>query len=346
MSTQGANRVDNFFYPRYNRDMKESVKSIVLRALTDACGSCVSGGELASGAAVSRNAVWKAVKSLRVEGYDISARPNAGYVLKESPDILSPEGISAYLGDCPVNYNIIVKKETASTNTDAKRLAAEGAPEGTVIAAERQTAGRGRLGKSFYSPEKSGVYLSVIMRPEVSYSEAEYLTVIAALAVCDAIESVFGAKTGIKWVNDIFIGGKKCAGILTEAANDLESGRLEYAVIGIGVNLAVPKDGFPEEIRDIACGVCGSEIHGGRSLFTAELLKRFADYYAAFDIKSNVEKYREKSVIIGCPITVIKPDGGREATAEGIDDRCRLIVRYPDGEREALSSGEVRICRQ
>lgn len=224
-------------------------KERVLRALEAREGAHVSGAQLARELGVTRNSVWKAVNALRREGYHIDATTNRGYALSHEDDLLSASGIRRFLpADAPLFP--AVRKSLDSTNAEALRRAVDGAPEGTVIVAEEQTAGRGRRGRSFFSPAGTGIYLSILVRPALAAERAHLLTCSAAVAVAEAIEACAGVDASIKWVNDVYCRGKKVAGILTEGSFDLEGGVLQHAVVGIGVNVRPPHAGFPAEIAE------------------------------------------------------------------------------------------------
>ncbi|MDO4396216.1 MAG: biotin--[acetyl-CoA-carboxylase] ligase [Clostridia bacterium] len=214
-------------------------------------GSYFSGEEIAEKLGISRTAVWKAVQSLKNEGYKIEAVRNKGYSLATDTDILSAQGIEKYLrdavgvgdeagagrnGNAKVTLNVL--SEVDSTNVVAREKATAGAPDGYTVVAGSQTKGRGRMGRAFYSPAGTGVYMSLVLRPKnFSPQNAVKLTTMAAVAVCRAIEKVSGEKAEIKWVNDVYVRGKKVCGILREASFNLEDGSLEYAVLGIGINV-------------------------------------------------------------------------------------------------------------
>ncbi len=229
-------------------------KERVLRALEAREGAHVSGAQLARELGVTRNSVWKAVNALRREGYHIDATTNRGYALSHEDDLLSASGIRRFLpADAPLLPT--VRKSLDSTNAEALRRAVDGAPEGTVIVAEEQTAGRGRRGRSFFSPAGTGIYLSILVRPALAAERAHLLTCSAAVTVAEAIEACAGVDASIKWVNDVYCRGKKVAGILTEGSFDLEGGVLQHAVVGIGVNVRPPHAGFPAEIAERAGAV-------------------------------------------------------------------------------------------
>ena len=233
-----------------------TTKEKLLALLEDSKGTFFSGEEIARTLQVSRAAVWKAVNALREDGYTIDAATNKGYRLSPDSDILSPQGIRRFLKPEYRDLDLTVLPTAPSTNALVREKANQGRPEGCIIIACEQTDGRGRYGRQFFSPVDSGVYLSLLLRPTAySSQQATCLTAAAAAAMCQAIEAVTGQQPGIKWVNDIFLHGKKVCGILTEAAVGLETGALDYMVLGAGVNLYPPVKGFPEEIQPIAGSV-------------------------------------------------------------------------------------------
>ncbi len=321
------------------------LKAQVLEVLENNKGRYMSGNDMASALYVSRNAVWKAINALKSEGHDILAVTNKGYALSPESAVLSKASIKKHLGSKADSFHIEVMKSVDSTNTAVKALATQGAPEGTVIAAEEQTGGRGRLGRRFYSPAGTGVYFSVLLRPYVKALDATLITTAAAVAVASSIETVTGTDAKIKWVNDVFCHGKKVCGILTEGAFDMESGGLEYAVLGIGINIKRPAGGYPPEISHVAGAVyeSGEPEAETRSRLIAAVLTKFWVYYNNLTDKAFLPEYRSRSFVIGKDVDVIMGDALRKARAVDIDDECRLVVRYEDGVIEALSSGEVSI---
>ena len=227
-----------------------------------------------------------------------------------------------------------------STNRLAKERAEQGAPEGLCILSNAQTAGRGRLGRTFCSPADTGLYMSLVLRPSLSVQQVLSVTTAAAVAVCRAIERVSDRKAQIKWVNDVYCDGKKVCGILTEAG--FVGDKLHYVVLGIGINVCDPDGGFPDEITDIAASVFGKEA-GDRDALAKAVLDAFCEEYAHLSEERHVAEYRARSCLVGKPITVKTPNGDRDATALGVDEQCRLLVRYADGGKDALSSGDVSI---
>lgn len=319
------------------------IKQQVLRILEENRGISVNGTKLAEELYVTRSSIWKAVKTLQKEGYQITAVTNKGYCLQPCNDIVSAESILPYLREGAKDFELDVRQTVTSTNTIAKEMASHGAKEGTVILAREQTEGRGRMGRTFYSPNSSGVYFSIILRPKLSLEESLLITTTAAVAVAMAIEAVAKVKAEIKWVNDIIVAGKKVCGILTEASLNFENGGLEYAVVGIGINIDT-KD-FPDDIQFIAGSLFSEKPQGipVTSLLVAEILNNISVYMSSLTDKKYLKEYRNRSFLIGKKINVIKGSITTPAIAIDIDERARLVVEYEDQTREALGSGEVSI---
>ncbi len=322
-----------------------TTKDEVLKILANSQGKYVSGEELAQTLSLSRNAVWRAVKSLQGEGYTIQAVTNRGYCLSGRPDVLTISGIAQYLPDSGTAWDIDVYKSITSTNTVLKEMAEKGAPEGKILIAQEQTAGRGRMNRAFYSPAGTGVYLSVLMRPKFTAEESLYITTAAAVAVAEAIETVSGRAAKIKWVNDVYLNGKKACGILTEASFDMESKRLDYAVLGIGVNIREPEGGFPDELKPIVTSVFSGDDYapGRRDRLVAEIIRRFWDFYANLTQKTFLKAYKDRSMLKDQDVFVLNGSEKRPARALEIDDEFRLHVRYDDGSEDFLQSGEVSV---
>ena len=321
-----------------------TTKEKLLALLEDSKGTFFSGEEIARTLQVSRAAVWKAVNALREDGYTVDAATNKGYRLSPDSDILSPQGIRRFLKPEYRDLDLTVLPTAPSTNALVREKANQGRPEGCIIIACEQTDGRGRYGRQFFSPVDSGVYLSLLLRPTAySPQQATCLTAAAAAAMCQAIEAVTGQQPGIKWVNDIFLHGKKVCGILTEAAVGLETGALDYMVLGAGVNLYPPAEGFPEEIQSIAGSVLERSCPEAKNRLVGEFLNRFWDFYSHPECRAYLEDYRARSLAIGRNVTVLSAGKAVSAYAYGIDDDFRLLVRYENGDTEALSYGEIRI---
>lgn len=261
-------------------------------------------------------------------------------------DALTADGINAAV-TADRAISVTVSDEVGSTNTVLRSLAEDGAPEGTVVCASSQTAGRGRMGRSFFSPDGSGIYLSILLRPELSCNDAAMITPAAAVAVCRAIRRVCGIEAQIKWVNDVFAGEKKVCGILTESS--VSGKNVAYAVVGIGVNVYEPHGGFPDAVRDIAGAVTDVRETGLRDRLCAAIIDEVFALYDGLADRSFLGEYRERCFIIGrrvgvVPVAMAGSDGiAGEATVIGIDGDCRLMLRFDDGRTVAMSSGEVRV---
>lgn len=272
-------------------------------------------------------------------------------------DELSAEFITEKLKERGIFLAVQVEKTVDSTNNVLKGYAAAGEERDMVLLSGEQSAGRGRRGRSFFSPEGTGIYLSLLLHPKVSLEESTMLTTLTAAAAAGAIETVTGVETQIKWVNDVFVRGKKIAGILTEAS--LVPGREvpEYVVVGIGFNLYMPKGGFPEELREVAGSILESSrrLYHLRNRLASEFLIRFMEYYRTFPGRNYLEEYRRRCFVIGRRVRILEPEGapgrsakrvdhGREyAKVLGVDDECHLRVQYDDGAEELLSGGEISI---
>lgn len=319
---------------------KEKVLGVLLES-----GGFVSGETLAERLGISRNSVWKAVTSLRSDGFEIEAVTNKGYILSSEGTALSEPVIRKYLPEND-NRSIYIFDTIDSTNNYAKKLASEGAAHGTLVTADMQTAGRGRMGRSFCSPAGGSIYMSVVLRPKTDMQSSQLITSCIAAAAADAVDRVCGTDVKIKWVNDLYLNGKKICGILTEAAINFESGGLDYAVAGIGINLRSVKETFPEELLEIASSV--EDETGklpGRCRLIAQILENIDSYMQGIESKVFLEEYRRRSFITGMRVAVSKYDQERTATALGISDNAGLIVKYDDGTEEVLNSGEARIIK-
>lgn len=323
----------------------------IIELLEENKGNTISGEKLAQTLNISRAAVWKHIKNLKEDGYVINAINNKGYELLEKSGVFSTKSVMEELADEENGYKgkikleAEVRDEVTSTNALLKDMAAAGADEGRVLIAKKQTAGRGRLGRNFFSP-KNGIYLSMLLKPSIDFREAMLLTTIAAVAVVEAVREVTGKDTGIKWVNDVYLGGKKICGILTEAVTDVENGRLSYAIVGIGLNITRPsEENFPAELRDIAGFIYDEEEppKGVMSKLTAAIIKNYFKYYEKLPEHSFMESYKKHQTLLNKDIVVITSDTSKKAKVKGVDDEARLLIEYEDGTEEALFTGEVSV---
>lgn len=308
-------------------------------------GGFVSGEQISGRFGVSRAAVWKLIAALRQEGYQIDSVTNRGYCLRQEPDRLTRERICALLGAHPWSGLVRVYGEVDSTNTVAKQLAAEGAPEGTVVIADSQTAGRGRMGRSFFSPPGQSVFISVVLRPALAPTELTHLTAVSALAVCDTIEASCGLQAGIKWTNDVVYEGHKLCGILTELSIEAETGVVQYAVVGIGFNCNQRTEDFPPELRQMAASISGCTGQlVDRCALAAQAVVELEHMSSALGQKhETLARYAARCVTLGKDVRIVRGDEVRLAHAVGIDENAALQVVYPDGSRGVVNTGEVSV---
>lgn len=318
------------------------MKEKILQKLKNA-QDYVSGQELCEAFGVSRTAVWKNIKSLKEDGYQIDSVNNRGYRLVYEPELVDEIRIRSFLETKWMGQNLIYEKQVDSTNTQAKRLGETDAPNGTLVVTECQTAGKGRRGRVWESPE-GNIYFTILLRPDLLADRASMITLVAALAVSAAIYEVADLDTMIKWPNDIIANGKKLCGILTESSTDLEY--INYLVVGIGINCNQIQ--FPKEIADMAssiCLECGEEVD--RAKLVGCFLNHFEKYYETFleteDLSKLVEDYNARLVNCGNEVKIIERDRERVMKALGIDSTGGLLVENQDGTRECIISGEVSV---
>ena len=315
----------------------------VLVALREHQGSFLSGEELRRRSGVSRAAIWKHIEKLRDEGYQIIAQPHTGYQLVAPPDRLIPEELSWGLTTRVIGRKIYSYASTDSTMDVAQRLVAAGEPEGSAVFAEGQTKGRGRLGRTWNSPAGQGIYVSVIVRPKLALASAPLLTVLVAVAVVDAIRTTTGLAARIKWPNDVLIGERKVAGILTELQSELN--QVHAAVIGIGLNVNTARAGLPKLATSLALesGAPCDRLAVARGLLTA-----LDHWYAEFKRRGRepvLSAWRRDSMMLGRRVRVACHDRHVDGEATDVDAEGALLVRTDHGRMEAVTAGEVLIVR-
>ncbi|WP_302768686.1 biotin--[acetyl-CoA-carboxylase] ligase [Anaerotignum lactatifermentans] len=304
----------------------------------------LSGEDIGRELSITRAAVWKGIKKLREEGYEIEAVTNRGYRLTNPETMYNKRELEQGLKTKTMGQTIYFYEETDTTNNRARELALEGAPEGTLVVAEKQTAGRGRRGKVWESPLGTGIWMSLVLRPQIAPAEASVLTLLCGLATAEAIEAETGLSAGIKWPNDILINGKKAVGILTEM--DCEMSEVHFVIPGIGINVNTAS--FPPEIADIATSLyleCGKTV--SRRRLVHKVLERLEEHYETFlrtgSFATMLEDYRKHCITLGKEVHVL----GREpffAEALDITPEGELLVRRADnGKEEVVFSGEVSI---
>ena len=324
-------------------------KTQILQKLQQNNGQTVSGGQLAQQLGISRTAVWKAVNTLRQDGYAVESIPGGGYVLNGTQDILSAYEIKKRLPQASKFQNVLVFEQLDSTNTYAKKLATEGLEMYSVILANKQTGGRGRLGRSFYSPSGQGIYLSLLIYPDIDIAKINFITLAAAVAVCRAIVAVTGLQPAIKWPNDLFLNGKKICGILTECSIEGESGRIGFLVCGIGINIFQKTEDFPPELKSIASSLAQglTQATYTRADIAAAVITEFEKLYAEGrciqNKKAILEEYKQHLFILGDQVQVMAPQGNYSATVLDIDEDGKLVLQLPQGKVCTLDCGEVSI---
>lgn len=317
------------------------LKEKILNLLNERETEFISGQYLAELFSVSRNAVWKAVNSLRQDGYNIYAVQNKGYTL-DGCSIFTGEVIKSYM-QSPVKIGYI--PSVTSTNDIIMEYGRKGLEEFITVVADSQSNGRGRKGRIFYSPDNAGTYFSILLKPNVHFSESLYITTAAAAAVTEAIKQLYDIDTEIKWVNDIYYNGKKICGILTEAHVDMESGTVDYAALGIGINVFEPEESYHKDIKNIAGAAFSRSMFDNRIRceITAKVIDIFYEYYKNLSNMTFLNTYKSRSFLTGKNVTVEKDGIVQKAFVKGIDDKCRLQVLFENGIEENLLSCEVSL---
>ena len=316
-----------------------------LLAMLRESGDFYSGQELCEHFGVSRTAIWKRIRQLQDEGYEIEAVKNKGYRLAACPDSIAADEVESRLESDwvvrPVHYFSVID----STNNYCKRIAEDGAPEGSLVIADEQTAGKGRRGRKWETPPGTAVAFTLLLRPEtVPPEKIAMVTLIMGLAVARAVRKLYGLDAGIKWPNDAVIGGKKLCGILTEMTTDLMS--VSYVVIGTGINANVKS--FPEELKDTATSLAVELGHDVvRSELIAEVVGSFEKFYKKFlqtcDLSLLQDEYNELLLNKDRTVRVLEPGNEYTGLALGIDKEGQLLVKREDGSVTAVYAGEVSV---
>jgi BirA family transcriptional regulator, biotin operon repressor / biotin---[acetyl-CoA-carboxylase] ligase len=306
----------------------------------------VSGAELAAQLGISRAAVWAHIEELRKVGYDIEAGPHSGYRIVGEPDALLADDLLARLGNTKViGRDVRVFEQTTSTNDVAEKLGRDGVRQGVVVFAESQTKGRGRLGRKWISPQRKGLWFSVLLRPDLRPQETTQLTVAAATALRRAIQAETGLKTEIKWPNDVLVGGKKVAGILTELSAELDMVR--HVILGIGVDVNFGAGEFPAELKKTATSL---KMECGQTLSRAELavtvLRELDEDYSrvcARNFAALADEWERNCTTIGKDVTVQIGNRKVRGCAESLDDAGALLLRTEHGRLEPITGGDVTL---
>lgn len=321
----------------------ESNKTKILKILRNTDGY-LSGQELCEQLGISRTAVWKYMKQLKEEGYEIQSVQNKGYCLMEVPDVLGESEIKSRMETQWVGQRVYFYEEIDSTNTQAKRLAEEDAPSGTLIVSDCQLKGKGRRGRVWTSPKGEAIYMTILLRPQIRPDRASMVTLVMGLSVVQAIRNVLGLETSIKWPNDVVLNRKKLVGTLTEMSAQMDY--IEYMVIGTGINANMTE--FSEELKDKATSL---RMEMGRSVnrasLIAESMKCFEKNYEIFektqDLSGLIEDYQAVLANLNQPVRVLEPGHEYSGIARGINEKGELLVEREDGTVTAVYSGEVSV---
>ena len=325
-------------------------KEAVLLYLQEHTGEPISGEIMALALNKSRTSIWKAIQSLKKEGYSIESSTNKGYTLSQNNDVLSEQQITQELiqQHHPIDWVIQTMESTTSTNDLAKLYANQNSTTPAIFISEEQTAGRGRLGRKFVSPSKTGLYISLCLFPTIALEDLSLITCATAVACVETLEELTGKSLNIKWVNDLFYQDKKVGGILTEVISDFESQQVQALIVGIGINLIDSPQSFPEELHSIVGSIFSSkeeynESSFNRNHFIAQFLEKWTFYYQNLSKREFIESYKEHSNVIGKSIKVIEGTQVYHAYAKDIDENGHLIIEKQDKSLHALSYGEVSI---
>ena len=321
------------------------MRTKILQLLRERPSQPVSGQELADKLGITRTAVWKHIQNLKKMGYVIEAHTKKGYIFVSAPDKLLPEEIGQHLHTRFVGRHICYQDTVTSTNEVLKKLAYTGAEDGTLCVAEEQTGGKGRLSRGWFSPYGKGLWFSVLLKPSFLPQEAPKMTLLAAVAVVRAIRECCGVEAMIKWPNDVLLDGRKMVGILTEMS--AEFGHINYLVVGIGINVCVPREMVPENLRDSAVSIADVAGHPiDRAALLGRVLDCMEEYYGTAlreGFAPIFDKWREYSTTVGRMVKVISPDKTYIGTAVDIDPEGALLVRREDGSIERVLAGDVSI---
>ena len=318
--------------------MKEKILAF-LKAKQEYC----SGEEISQKLGVTRSAVWKNIKKLKSDGYEILSSTKKGYYLVQTPNIITETEIKEQLRTKVLGQTIYYKDEIDSTNNKAKELARKGAKEGTLVVADQQTSGKGRLGRVWESPAGTGIWMSIILRPNILPQYASQITLVAGLDMCEAIQEVTGLNAMIKWPNDVVVGGKKVCGILTEMSAEIEG--INYIVVGIGVNVNMKH--FPETLPYASSLVLQGGKEYSRKEIITNFLERFDKDYEQYKVKPDLEalqkRYERNCINLHKKVKLVRKSGEVVAEAIGINKEGELCVKYEDGTEETVLSGEVSV---
>lgn len=325
-------------------------KEVVLLYLQEHTGEPISGEIMALALNKSRTSIWKAIQSLKKEGYSIESSTNKGYTLSQNNDVLSEQQITQELiqQHHPIDWIIQTMESTTSTNDLAKLYANHNSTTPAIFISEEQTAGRGRLGRKFVSPSKTGLYISLCLFPTIALEDLSLITCATAVACVETLEELTGKSLNIKWVNDLFYQDKKVGGILTEVISDFESQQVQALIVGMGINLIENPQSFPEELHSIVGSIFSSKTEYdnssfNRNHFIAQFLEKWTFYYQNLSKRDFIKSYKEHSNVIGKFVNIFEGNQTYSAYAKDIDENGHLIIEKEDNTLHSLSYGEVSI---
>ena len=313
-----------------------TLKENILKDLLNSQNKALSGQKLCEQYHVSRTAIWKAIQALKKEGYQIESTQNKGYQLMQDIDQINATQIQFYLEK---EIPIYAFQSIDSTNNFAKKLLIDHASDGTLIVANQQSAGRGRQGHQFYSPANTGLYMTILLKPDGFLSEFLSITLAAGIACCQAIEEVCQMNCQIKWVNDLFIGKKKIGGILTEATSDFESQKIDSILVGIGINCKSSQ--FPSELKEIAGSLNQDQLN--RNQLCASIYQHFMYWKDHLQDPNLIDEYKKRSLLIGKKIIFVENHEKKEGLAYDFNPQGNLIIKKENGQFVTIQSGEVSI---
>lgn len=324
-----------------------SEKETLLDLLLENPQEFVSGEEISRRLSVSRTAVWKQINKLREAGYEFEAVPHKGYRILRKPERLDMLSLVKAMKTQTMGKKVKVLESTVSTQEEARRLAEEGAAEGTIVIAEEQTGGKGRMGRKWFSPKGKGVWMSLVLRPKQPMHYMPQLTLMTGVAVCRAVRRVSGVMAGLKWPNDLLAGGRKISGILLESA--VEDEHVRYCIAGIGISVNLEREDYPEELTGVATSL---KIESGepvdRTALIAAVLEEFEKLYALYQQEGFgpiATLWEALSVTLGKPVTVNTANGAVQGVAEKLDPSGALLVATEDGQHIPIFSGDVEMKR-
>jgi BirA family biotin operon repressor/biotin-[acetyl-CoA-carboxylase] ligase len=317
----------------------------ILELFRQSTASYVSGEEICRDLGISRTAVWKQIRQLRDLGYEIEAIPSKGYCLQSTPDTLISSAVTADLGTDVIGKDVVYIPQTDSTNLQARLLAEQGAEDGTVVIADQQSSGKGRMGRYWVSPAGVNLYLSVILRPDIQLRNATQMTFLTAVAVAEAIEASGDFSPQLKWPNDVLLAGKKIAGLLNEL--NAETEQIHFMILGIGVNLNMTEDQFPANLRSPATSLL---VAGGMEIprldFTRNLLQRIDHLYALYldqGFTPILSRWEKRCNMLGKKVEVDYQHSRLTGIVKGLDDAGALLLTLPNGAEERVLAGDVRL---